>query len=268
MPSQRILICSPDERLRVSIAAALRSLDAVIHTAPSGAEALITLYRHSVAVVLLDLDPAPAAGWVLLDQIRTRFTGTALIVCSHAAQHQQELIAGLERGADLYLPKPIDLAVLRAQMRALLRHPHAIASGGNASADHAIRLEQLTIDPERRSVVVGVPPDERYVRLNRSEFDTLLMLARNAGRVVAYDEVITAVWGQRYASDASAVHTQISRIRKKLATYSGSPQILNIPRSGYRLIVTSDSASTLNDDIHHTQSRPQGSFSTPSSPST
>jgi DNA-binding response OmpR family regulator len=226
-----LLIYSVDQQLRHSLAAYLASLDVTLRTAADAEDVWLILRRHDVAVALLDLDPEPQTTWSLVEQLGERAPQIARVVCSHVARQADDIVGGLERGADLYLPKPLNIDLLRAQVQALLRRQPAASS----SVRTPLHVPRLTIDPHQRRAWVGEPPDTLQLSLTRGEFDTLLALAQHAEHPLTIDELATLVYGEDFVGDNQVLYTRIWNIRRKLQAIQGAPCIETVRGAGYRL---------------------------------
>jgi DNA-binding response OmpR family regulator len=138
-----------------------------------------------------------------------------------AAATNDDLVDGLARGADDYLPKPFDFPVLIARIRALFRRSQpAIAP--------LLRHNNLVLDTAHRSVLRG----DEQLELTPKEFGVLELLLAAQGRSVSAEELLERVWDEAADPFTSAVKITISRLRAKL----GDPSIIEtVAKSGYRI---------------------------------
>ena len=147
-----------------------------------------------------------------------------------------DTVVGLEVGADDYVTKPYRLRELVARMRAVLRRtsPAAedeITTGALASRE-AIEVGDIRVDLDRRKVSVR----GEDVQLRRKEFDLLVLLLENAGRVLTRDTLIDRVWGTDYVGDTKTLDVHIKRLRAHVEIDRKSPTIITTIRGvGYRL---------------------------------
>jgi two-component system response regulator MprA len=132
-------------------------------------------------------------------------------------------VAGLDAGADDYLPKPFALEELLARLRALLRR---IGAGDYGPV---LRLADLTLDPASRDVTRG----ERPVRLTRTEFALLELLLRNQRRVLPRERILEEVWGYDFPTTANSLEVYVGYLRRKTEA-EGEPRLIHTVRGvGY-----------------------------------
>jgi DNA-binding response OmpR family regulator len=136
-------------------------------------------------------------------------------------------IVGLELGADDYLTKPFNPRELVARIRAILRRSDRKSAGDESLA--SVTVGNMTIDPDRRSVKIG----PGSVDLRMKEFDLLLLLARNPGRVFSRERLLEVVWGYDFAGETRTVDVHIAHLRHKLEGMSSG--IETVWGVGYKL---------------------------------
>ena len=138
-----------------------------------------------------------------------------------------ERVAGLDAGADDYLPKPFALEELLARMRALLRR-----TGPDAKAESvAMTFADLTLDPVTREVTRGPRP----ISLTRTEFALLEMLIANPRRVLTRSRILEEVWGFDFPTSGNALEVYVGYLRRKTEA-EGEPRLIHTVRGvGYVL---------------------------------
>ena len=171
--------------------------------------------------------------------IRARSTVPIIMVTAKGTEI--DTVVGLEVGADDYVTKPYRLRELVARMRAVLRRSPAPRDGLGQSTGNepreAIEVGDVRVDTDRRKVLVR--GDE--VQLRRKEFDLLLLLVENAGRVLTRDTLIDRVWGTDYVGDTKTLDVHIKRLRAHLEADRGSPTLITTVRGvGYRFELPGD----------------------------
>jgi len=228
--AKRILLIDDDDLLRRSLAFNLDRAGFRTVTAASGEDALVIAQAEAPDLVLLDIGLPGMDGLDVLRQLRQQIN--APVVFLTARRRDLDEVLGLELGADDYVTKPFDIDVLLARVRAVLRR--SAPSGSPDPHDtRPIVVGDLVIDPARHSASVGDQPLE----LTPREFDLLLALAREAGRVVSVDTLLARVWGAEYQGEPQAVYVHIRWLREKIEQDPRSPKrILTVRGVGYKLL--------------------------------
>ena len=190
-----------------------------VHDGDSGVRHALT-GEHEL--VILDVMLPGGDGRKVLRRIR--LTSQVPVIMLTARGDEADRIAGLERGADDYLPKPFNPRELVARMRAVLRRK-------NGSAPREIfKIGDLQIDCAQRRVV----RDGADVTLTGAEFDIFLLLARSVGKVLSREEIAEAALGRPIGFFDRTIDNHISNLRKKLGTHVGQVErIQNVRGAGY-----------------------------------
>ena len=160
------------------------------------------------------------------------------IIMVTARGDEADRIVGLELGADDYVTKPFSAREVAARIRAVLRR----ADDGPAAAppDEApVEVGELAVDEARRTATLAGEPLE----LSRKEFDVLLLLAREAGRVVTRERLLEEVWGTTWFGSSKTLDVHVSGIRRKLGDDPAAPRYLHTVRGvGFRLAAPEEDA--------------------------
>ena len=153
-----------------------------------------------------------------------REEGDSTPVLMLTARHEvTDRVAGLDAGADDYLPKPFSLDELLARIRALLRR------SGVSEADDTIGISDLSIEPQARRAFRG----ERELQLTRTEFDLLELLVYNADIVLERDLILDRIWGLDFATSSNSIEVYIGYLRRKTEA-EGEPRLIHTVRGvGY-----------------------------------
>jgi two-component system KDP operon response regulator KdpE len=209
--------------LRVSLVAqGYRVLEA-----ESGELGLSVAASHQPDVVLLDLGLPDCDGVDLTRRLR-EWSRVPLIVIS-ARGREEDKITALDAGADDYLTKPFAVGELLARIRVALRHRAA----ENEPEAPVLDLFGLHLDVARREVSV----DGKPVRLTPTEYKILLLLARNAGRVLTHRQILSQVWGPSISGHWHTVRVHVAELRKKIESDPARPRrLITEPGVGYRLL--------------------------------
>lgn len=226
--SNRILIIEDEERISRPLSRALGSRGYQTLVAPTGATAL--KLAGSSDLILLDLNLPDIEGMDLCRRIRS-FTGVPIIVLS-ARGGIGDKVACLEIGADDYVTKPFDLEELIARIRAHLRRLDTASQEGNFELEE-ISVGSVRIDPRSHRAWV----DQRELELSPKEFDLLLLLMQNAGRVVQRETAIEQVWDENWYGSTKTLDVHIGWLRKKIEPDPSAPLYITTIRGvGFRFI--------------------------------
>jgi two-component system, OmpR family, KDP operon response regulator KdpE len=174
-------------------------------------------------LILLDLALPDMDGHEVLAKLR-KFCDAPVIVLS-ARDSEIEKITSLDAGADDYVEKPFRLGELLARMRTALRH-----RSRQENTDAPISLGGVIIDTTTRQITLS----GTALSLTNHELALLLLLARNRGRLLTHNQILTAVWGHVHADDVTYLRVYIGRLRRKLGA-DFAESIITEPGVGYRL---------------------------------
>ncbi len=222
-----ILVIDDDLATRELVASTLEREHYAILTAPDGQAGLRKMYEARPDLIILDINMPMMDGWTVCQRVRE--VSNIPVIMLTAQDSPEEIIKGLEMGADDYVIKPFDLLVLVARVRATLRratHDPTLFKAGIAYSDSYL---SVNLD-ERRVVVRG-----DHVRLTPTEFDLLAYLVENNPRIIPYRELLSEVWGFEYIDDIDYLRVYIWHLRRKLEPDSKNPTyIINELGVGYR----------------------------------
>jgi DNA-binding response OmpR family regulator len=172
--------------------------------------------------VLLDAGLPDVDGFALCRVLRSQNSGLPIILVT-ARDADIDIVVGLDSGADDYVTKPFTMAVLIARVRAQLRGSDCI------DPDAPIELGELCINPAAYTATIsGVPVD-----LRPREFELLVYLARNAGRVLTRDRLLADVWDVHWESSSKTLDMHLLALRRKLGS---SVEIVTVRGVGYRFV--------------------------------
>lgn len=202
----RVLLIDDDENLAPPLAEYLRRFDLELEAATRPSAGLARLARGGVDAVILDVMLPEMDGFEVCRRIRA--TSEVPVLMLTARGELSDKVVGLELGADDYLAKPFEPRELAARLQTILRRARSAAPAGAV-----LRFEGLEIDTVRRAVRRGGEP----VELTGTEYELLLLLAREPNKVFGRDEILNRLHGR----DALELHTRavdilVSRVRRKL----------------------------------------------------
>ena len=220
----RVLIIEDEESYREATAFMLRKEGFEVNTAANGADGLEIYSRNGADIVLLDLMMPGLPGTEVCRQLRQR--GNVGIIMVTARDSEIDKVVGLELGADDYVTKPFSHRELVARIRAVTRR----GSPEVEVSPDVLEESGVRMDVERHEVSVG----GTAVRLALKEFD-LLVLLRNAGRVMTRASLIDRVWGADYVGDTKTLDVHIKRLRAKIEDDPSRPvRITTVRGLGYK----------------------------------
>ena len=188
---------------------------------------LIDENKDSYSLIILDVMLPDIDGFQILQKIRD--TSNIPVLMLTAKSSEEDKVFGLRLGADDYLTKPFGINELLARVNSLIRR-YTTLNPFTADTD-SISLKDMVIDKLNRTVTVKDIP----VLLTGKEFDLLLFLASNKGRVFTKKQIYSQVWEEEYAFDDSNIMSFISKLRKKIEPDPDHPfYILTVRGVGYR----------------------------------
>ncbi|MDP5136010.1 response regulator transcription factor [Rheinheimera baltica] len=223
--AETILVLEDDPAMQSFLSTLLKSHQHKVLSFTAGLPALQCLVTESVDLILLDLGLADMDGQVWLEQLRS-WSEIPVIVIS-ARHSEQDKVLALDNGANDYVTKPFSAAELMARIRANLRkatlHQQVFAFG------------DVQLDPVHRTVQRNTQP----VHLTKTEYDILLLLMRNADKVLTHNQILSQVWGKAYTGRPEYVRVHMAQLRQKLEANPAAPTYLKTePGVGYRLSVS------------------------------
>jgi DNA-binding response OmpR family regulator len=197
-----------------------------IQEAKDGESALEAITRLQPALVVLDVMLPKLDGFEICRRVRAENNSVAILMLT-ARDEDIDKILGLELGADDYLTKPFNPRELVARVKAILRR----GENKSATADKPVKLGELVIDPVRHEARVAAG----LLDLRTQEFDLLLTLASQPGRVFTREQLLQMAWGFDFSGQTRTVDVHVAHLRKKLE--GSSIKIETVTGVGYKLVV-------------------------------
>lgn len=223
MNKTEILIIDDEPQIQKLLEINLLENGFKIHQALTGKEGLLLAANYSPDVILLDLGLPDINGHQLLKELRQWFT-KAIIILS-VQDSEENIISALDNGATDYLTKPFRTGELLARIRAAVRR-------NNITEDlPVIAVDNIEIDLINRTVKLK---DEK-LKLTVTEYNLLVLLAKNEGRVLTHQYILKEIWGIGYQTETQYLRVFISQLRKKIELNPNQPKhILTESGIGYR----------------------------------
>lgn len=212
MQRQRILIVDDEETLRQGVAAYLE-LEGYSAVCASGAEEASALDLTLFDLLVLDIMMGDISGFDFLKMIRSNPAYASVpVIFLTAKDTDDDMVSGLQLGADDFITKPFSLRNLKARIDAVLRRRS---------------IAKIGVVCDRLSMTCTV--DGKVLELPRKEFEILALLTENPGRIFSRDEVLTRVWPEHVVVSDRTVDVHVTRLRGKIAPYGSHI----ITRTGY-----------------------------------
>jgi two-component system response regulator MprA len=222
----RLLVADDDRAIRESLQRVLSLEGYEVSTVADGAQALESAREHPVDLMVLDLMMPAVDGLTVCRVLRAEGERTPILMLT-ARTETSDRVAGLDAGADDYLPKPFDPAELLARVRALLRRTRPEPEAGPPM----LQVADLRLDPAARRAWRG--DDE--LELSKTEFDLLEMLLFNQGIVLGRSRIYEEIWDYDFGPESKNLAVYISYLRRKVDDGHDVKLIHTVRGVGYTL---------------------------------
>jgi two-component system KDP operon response regulator KdpE len=219
----RILVIDDEPQITRVLRAALSAQGYDVRTANEPEEGLRLFRDWAPDLVITDLMMPTMSGVEICRAIRSH--GATPVLVLSVREHERSKVEALDAGADDYVTKPFSIQELLARVRAHLRRAPERTTA-------ALETGDFVIDVRAHSILVQGKP----IHLTPKEFDLLLHLARNAGKVMTHRALLTTVWGAQSAHQPEYLRVFVGQLRKKLEGETGRQYIQTEPWVGYRFV--------------------------------
>lgn len=227
MTLQKILIIDDDRAIRRSLRRALTLEDYDVVEAVDGIQGMLAARDNATDAIILDVMMPGIDGIGVCRLLRAEQVTTPILMLT-ARVETGDRVAGLDAGADDYLPKPFELDELLARIRALVRRSRITE---DAAPDAGLHWALLRISPDCRQAWWS----GSELALSKTEFDLLELLVRNAGQVLPHPVIYERIWGYDFGPESNNLAVYISYLRRKLLD-AGAPDLIRTVRGvGYGL---------------------------------
>lgn len=217
-----ILIVDDEQKMREFVALFLRSSRYTVFEAADGRTALNILSKETIDLIVLDIMLPDISGFDLCSQIRVR-SSVPIIFLTALADEEYQMIGYRVEGDD-YITKPFNASILLAKIQRILQRCAPSNARSDTLAFRGIKLEISS----RRVTLDGKP-----LQLTPKEFDLLLALMQNRGKVLTRTFLLETIWGYSFAGDSRVVDSHIKKLRSKVSPYSSN--IKTVISIGYKL---------------------------------
>ena len=220
----KVLIADDDRAIRQSLATALELNGYEVAACRDGVEALAAYREQRPDVLVLDVMMPGVDGLGVCQVLRAEGDRVPILMLT-ARVETADRVAGLDAGADDYVPKPYDVDEVLARLRALLRRAEP---GGNGVPPDDLVVADLRLSPESRRVWRG----DTEIELSKTEFDLLELLMLNDGIVLEHHVIYERIWGYDFGPDSKNLAVYVGYLRRKL----GQPEVIRTVRGvGYTM---------------------------------
>ncbi len=218
----KLLVVDDEPSILNLVVSYLKAEGYEVFTASDGPSALKAAAAYMPEIIILDIMLPGLDGLEVLSRLRR--DSNVYVILLTARTEEIDKIVGLSVGADDYVTKPFSPRELMARVKAAFRR---LQSGGNAGTEKGVMtFRRVQIDSGARQVLV----DGNSIELTAIEFDLLVALAENRGRVLSREQLLEKVWGYDYYGDTRVVDVHLGHVRKKL----GTDVIATVRGVGYR----------------------------------
>ena len=214
----KILVVDDEKLLVKGIKFNLENEGYTVDACYDGEAAVSMAKSESYDLIILDLMMPKKDGLEACQEIRS-FSTVPIIMLTARSEDSDQLM-GFESGADDYVTKPFNILTLKARVRALLRRASMSAPAASEANSELISCAHISLDEKRRSAF----KNGEEVELTMKEFDLILFLMKNPGKVYSRESLLDLVWGYDYLGDTRTVDVHVRRIREKLELNPAQPR--------------------------------------------
>lgn len=219
--AKRVLVVDDEKLIVKGIRFSLEQDDMEVECAYDGEEALKMASEGSYDAILLDVMLPKMDGVEVCQRIR-EFSNVPIVMLT-AKGEDMDKILGLEYGADDYITKPFNILEVKARLKAIMRRNSSYERGEKKETNVSeIISGDVKLDTYSRRLFIG----ETEYKLTSREFDIMLLLINNPGRIYSREELLKIVWGEESHGDSRTVDVHIRRLREKIEQSPSEPRYI------------------------------------------
>lgn len=200
----KVLVVEDEKDLNSVISRHLKKSGYAVDSVFDGSEALDFIASARYDAIVLDVMMPIMNGHEFLQKFRAKKISTPVLILT-AKDDIDDIVSGLDMGADDYLVKPFDFRELLARVRTLIRRSNAVTSS-------VILIDDIAIDTAKKAIV----KDGAQIELTAKEYEILELLAQNRGKILSREQISQSVWDFNYTGGSNVIDVLIKNIRKKL----------------------------------------------------
>ena len=218
----KILLVEDEINIASFIERGLREFGHEVYVAYDGAAGWELTQKNDFQLLILDIIMPKMNGLQLCKQYRQRFGYHAPVIMLTALGTTEDIVSGLDAGADDYITKPFNPLELLARVKSMMRRYTSL--GSIAEKNNVIRIGDVELDKDAKEVRVN----GKLVKMTATEYGILQLLMENAGKVFSIDEIYERVWNESSFSPENTVSVHIRRIREKIEINPKEPRYLKV----------------------------------------
>ncbi len=222
----KLLLVEDDRLFALLVARAMREEGYAVDVSSTGSEGRMLAHVNSYDGIVLDVGLPEINGLQIVRELRAAGRSTPVLVIT-ANDSRDDIIRGLDVGADDYLTKPFDIDILKARVRALVRR-------GGSRRGETIAFGGITVDRIAHQIRV----DGRPLAVTPKEFSLLEHLVLHAGEIVTRTSLLEKVWDLHFDPGSNVVDVHVARLRTKLCRADSATRLETVRGVGYRLGLT------------------------------
>ena len=225
MNKAEILVIDDEPQIRKLLEITLESNDYKVWLAATAKEGMVMAAHHPPELIILDLGLPDKSGHDLLRELRAWYNKSIIILS--VQNSEEDIVKALDNGASDYLNKPFRSAELLARIRAAIRRNQT------PNSNNILIFSDLEIDLTARTV----KRKNEIIKLTSTEFNLLVLLAKNEGRVLTHQFILKEIWGPGYQNETQYLRVFIGTLRKKVEDNPNHPlHIITESGVGYRFV--------------------------------
>lgn len=225
MNKSEVLIIDDEPQIRKLLEITLESNDYKVWLAETAKEGIVMAANHPPELILLDLGLPDKNGHEVLKELRTWYNKSIIILS--VQNSEEDIVNALDNGATDYLTKPFRTSELLARIRSAIRRNQT------PNSHTIIKCGDLEIDLTNRTLKKG----DSMVKLTSTEYNLLVLMARNEGRVLTHQYILKEIWGVGSQTETQYLRVFIGTLRKKIESNPNQPKhIITESGVGYRFI--------------------------------